>query len=125
MRGLRCAALISAVLLAVLAKVEARAATNKATMQKIAEAVRRARFGETALDRSNAAERLPDLTESIDPNEIDDKTLADLISLLDTWQDSVRVPVPCPSGFLAPRAKSAVPKLLAMLPELDCEVGSW
>jgi HEAT repeat protein len=71
--------------------------------------------------RSEAAERLPRLTQKINPSEIDDQTLADLVSLLDTWDDAVRMWVAASLGNLGPRAKAAaVPKLLETLPEVDC-----
>lgn len=71
--------------------------------------------------RSDAAEGLADLTKKIKPNEIDDQTLADLVSLLDTWDDAVRMWVAASLGNLGPRAKAAaVPKLLETLPEVDC-----
>ena len=74
--------------------------------------------------RADAAEALIDLTKKIKPNEIDDQTLADLVSLLDTWDDAVRAWVAASLGNLGPRAKAAaVPKLLEILPEVDCLWG--
>jgi len=71
--------------------------------------------------RIETAERLPHLTKKINPNEVDDQTLADLVSLLDTWDDAVRREVAVSLGNLGPRAKAAaIPKLLEILPEVDC-----
>jgi HEAT repeat protein len=71
--------------------------------------------------RVEASERLAQLTKKINPNEIDEQTLADLVSLLETWDDAVREEVAASLGNLGPRAKvAAVPKLLEILPEVDC-----
>ena len=70
--------------------------------------------------RTNEAEHLSQLTKKINPEKVDDKTLADLVSLLDTSDDSVRGWVAGALGNLGPRAKVAVPKLLKILPEVDC-----
>jgi HEAT repeat protein len=71
--------------------------------------------------RIETAGRLPHLTKKINPNEVDDQTLADLVSLLDTWDDAVRREVAVSLGNLGPRAKAAaIPKLLEILPEVDC-----
>jgi len=61
--------------------------------------------------RIETAGRLPHLTKKINPNEVDDQTLADLVSLLDTWDDAVRREVAVSLGNLGPRAKAAaIPK---------------
>lgn len=71
--------------------------------------------------RSEAAEQLPLLTKRMDPTQVDDQTLGDLVSLLDTWDDSVRAQVAASLGNLGPRARAAAaPKLLEILPEVDC-----
>lgn len=71
--------------------------------------------------RVEAAERLPELTKKIKPNTIDEQTLADSVSLLDTWDDAVRGDIAASLGSLGPRARAAaVPKLLEILPEVDC-----
>jgi|GEM_PF-5248290 len=73
-----------------------------------------------SMDRTNAAERLSQLTKRVAPNEVDDKTLADLVSLLDINDDSVRGWVAGALGYLGPRAKLAVPALLKVTHETDC-----
>jgi hypothetical protein len=71
--------------------------------------------------RAEAARQLAQLTKKIDPNEIDDQTLADLVSLLDTWDDAVRMEVALSLGNLGPRAKAtAAPKLVEIVPEIHC-----
>jgi hypothetical protein len=69
---------------------------------------------------ANAAEHLAQLTEKIDPKKIDDKTLGDLVSLLDTSNDFVRAWVAAALRHLGPRAKGAVPALLKVMHETDC-----
>lgn len=73
--------------------------------------------------RTNAAERLGDITRKIDPKQVDNKTLGDLIPPLNTSDDSVRLWVAGALGYLGPRAKPAVPKLLEVMRETT--VYSW
>jgi len=47
-----------------------------------------------------------------------------MVSLLETEEDSVRAWVAASLGHLGLRAKVAVPKLLKLLPEVDCLRGS-
>lgn len=79
--------------------------------------------GGTLTIRTNAAKRLSDLTRSVDPAEVDDATLKQLVSLLSTNEDSVRFWVAASLGHPGPRAKVAVPVLLKLLPEVDCLDG--
>jgi len=79
--------------------------------------------GGTLTIRTNAAKRLSDLTRGIDPEEVDDASLKELVSLLSTNEDSVRAWVAVSLGHLGPRAKVAVPVLLKLLPEVDCLDG--
>lgn len=69
---------------------------------------------------ANPAERLAQLTEEIDPKKVDDKTLGDIVSLLDTSNEFVRFWVAASLGHLGPRAKGAVPALLKVMRETDC-----
>ena len=50
--------------------------------------------------------------------------MADITSLLDSPDDSVRFWVAAALGNLGPAAKAAAPKLLAMLPKADCINGA-
>jgi hypothetical protein len=70
--------------------------------------------------RANVAEHLSQLTEKIDPKKVDDNTLRNLISLLDTSDNSVRIWVAGALGHLGPRAKMAVPALMRFMREEDC-----
>jgi hypothetical protein len=73
-----------------------------------------------SMARTNAAEAISRLTKNINPKKVDDKTLRDLVSLLDTPDGSVRGWVAGALGDLGPRAKMAVPALLRVIRETDC-----
>ena len=96
--------------------------TDNATLLKqIQETIGKVRtMSGPSMARTNEAEHLSKLTRRIDPKGIDDKTLENLISLLDTSDDSVRRWVAGALGFLGPRARTAVPALLKVMHETDC-----
>jgi hypothetical protein len=73
--------------------------------------------------RFDAAGELPHLTRKVSPSAVSDSTVNDLVSLLDDSDDVVRFFAAAALGNLRRRAKVAVPKLLALLPEADCEDG--
>ena len=91
---------------------------------QLSETMAKIRNGETSTSRTEAAEHLAMLTRGINPHEVDDTTLTEMLSLLETQEDSVRAWVAAALGHLGPRAKVAVPKLLKLLPEVDCLRGS-
>ncbi len=93
---------------------------DRARMNDLIETIAKVRTGESATVRTKAAEHLSRLTSKISPNDVDDKTLNDLVSLLDTHEDSVRAWVAASLGNLGPRATVAAPKLLKILSEVDC-----
>ena len=75
--------------------------------------------------RYEAEKRLASLTSQVLPKNVDDATLADLISLLDITDDSVRGWVAVSLGNLGVRARPAIPKLLAILAEVEnCKFNS-
>lgn len=92
--------------------------------KQLLETTAKVRDGKTGNARTDAAERLATLTRGISPNKVADATLTEMVSLLDTEEDSVRLWVAVALGNLGPRAKVAVPKLLKILPEVDCLRGS-
>jgi hypothetical protein len=98
----------------------ANATSDPKLMKQLTETIAKVRTSEVSAARTEAAAHLVGLTRKIDPNEIDDKTLGDLVSLLDSWDDSVVDAAAVSLGNLGPRAKSAVPKLLEILPGVDC-----
>lgn len=117
---------ISVIASALICLLSARAgATSDVVAQReVREAIAKIQNGESLTARTDAAEHLAELTRRMDPNKLDDTTLAELISLLDTSEDSVRGWVAGALGNLGTRAKAAVPKLLHLLPEVDCLRGS-
>ena len=70
--------------------------------------------GNSISERTKAAQKLNELTSKMDPKKVDDKTLEDLVLLLDIPEDPVRAWVAAALGNLGPRAKIAVPKLLQL-----------
>ncbi len=116
----RVAAGVVCITLTALLACMANATPPNALLSKFQETIAKVRTSERSMARTNAAEHLSELARKIDPSEVDDKTLADLIALLDTWDDSVRVPVAISLGNLGTRARGAAPQLLKILPEVDC-----
>lgn len=112
------------VALVVLLWETAYATTGDVFMKQISETVSRVKTGETPDVRRKAAEHLAELTQSKDSKKIDDETIDNITSLLDTNEDSVRYWVARCLGNLGPRAKRAAPKLQALLAEVDCLPGS-
>jgi len=112
---------LAAMLVCALCSAQSRGAT--VSKGQLEETIVSVQTGGTLTIRTNAAKRLSDLTRSIDPEEVDDPTLKELVSLLSTTEDSVRFWVAASLGHLGPRAKLAVPVLLKLLPEVDCLDG--
>ena len=90
---------------------------------QFAETIARIRTGETSTIRANNARNLADFTQNIDPEKVNDATLREIVSLLNTHDDSVRLWVAASLGNLGPRARIAVPTLLNLLREVDCLEG--
>jgi len=103
----------------------ANARDNGVIVKQIQETIAKVRtIKGPSVARAGAAEHLADLTKGIDPRRVDDKTLADLVSLLAISDDSVQFWVAGSLGNLGPRARAAAPKLLEILPEADCRNGA-
>jgi hypothetical protein len=102
--------------------VEARG--NDPLLKQIQDKIVTIRTGKTVHIRGVAAEKLAFITAKIKPSEVDDKTFADLVSLMDSPDDAVRAGVAGALGFLGVRAKPAAPKLLELLPKADCLDGT-
>jgi hypothetical protein len=99
------------------------AATDPVLNAKLEAAIAKVRAGDSPTMRTEAAEHLAELTRRVKPNSVDDKTIADMASLLDIPDDSVRAWTAAALGHLGRRAKAAAPKLLALLAEVDCLEG--
>jgi len=97
---------------------------KKQLERQLSETMAKIRNEKTLMSRTDAAEHLATLTRRINPHRVDETTLTEMVSLLDTREDSVRAWVAASLGHLGPRAKVAVPRLLKLLPEVDCLRGS-
>jgi len=97
---------------------------KKPLKRQLSETIAKVRNGKTLTSRTDAAQHLETLTDGIDPHKVDETTLTEMVSLLETKEDSVRAWVAASLGNLGPRAKVAVPRLLKLLPEVDCLRGS-
>ncbi len=90
---------------------------------QFAETIARIRTGETSTTRTNNAANLATFTRSIEPKKVNDATLNEIVSLLNTDDDGVRLWVAASLGNLGPRARIAVPTLLDLLRKVDCLEG--
>jgi hypothetical protein len=98
--------------------------SDAVTLQQIQEAVTRvATMKDQAFWESDKGEYLDHLTKRIDPNLVDDKTLASMESLLDSDNDLIRYWGAIALGNLGPRAKQAIPKLSQVFRTADCLNG--
>jgi hypothetical protein len=103
---------------------QSHAIPKRQLKRQLLETMAKVRNGKTVNSRTDAAEHLQTLTRRINPHKVDETTLTEMVSLLDTQEDSVRFWVAASLGNLGPRAKVAVPRLLKLLPEVDCLRGS-
>ena len=103
---------------------QTRSTATSDLKRQLSETMAKIRDGETSMSRTEAAEHLATLTHGINPDKVDDATLTEMISLLDTHEDSVRAWVAASLGHLGRRAKVAIPRLQKLLPEVDCLQGS-
>ena len=99
------------------------AAAAKSNQRQLADTIAKVRTGEPSAAQE-AAEQLSHLTRRMSPNAVSDQAVADLISLLDIRDDSVRYWVARSLGNLGPRASASVPSLKRLLAEVDCLQGS-
>jgi HEAT repeat protein len=93
-------------------------------MKQIKETMAKVQSDKTVDSRTEAAQHLASLTQEISSKEVTDALVADITSLLDSPDDSVRYWVATALGNLGPSAKAAVPKLQEMLPKADCISGA-
>lgn len=75
---------------------------------QITEAITKVRDGRTTTDRTEAAKGLAELTSKIDSTQVDDTTLENFVSLLDSPKDSIRFWVAASLENLGPRASMSV-----------------
>lgn len=93
-------------------------------VNQIEISVAKVRSAKSVNARTEAAENLANLTQRVRDKEITEAAVADITSLLDSPEDSVRYWVAMALGNLGPAAKSAAPKLEKMLPEAECLDGT-
>lgn len=93
-------------------------------MEQLKETIAKVRMGKTVDSRTHAAEHLASLTQKLDSKDIREETIVDLMSLLDSPDDSVRFWVATALGNLGPSAKAAIPKLEKLLLESNCLNGA-
>ena len=105
------------------AAATAQGSGESAIIEQIEATVPQIRSGKTIEARTQAAEHLASLTQKVSGNDVTEKLVNDLTSLLDSPDDSVRYWVAWGLGNLGPAAKAAVPKLEEMLPKADCLNG--
>jgi len=91
---------------------------------QIEKSVAKVRSAKSVNARTEAAEKLANLTQKFHDKEITETAVADITSLLDSPDESVRYWVAMALGNLGPAAKSAAPKLEEMLPEAECLDGT-
>ena len=126
MKSLQFVSVIWLVLIAVSSELYAQGFVQRKQLTKqLTETIDKVRNEKTLTSRTEAAERLATLTRGINPYKVDDTTLGEMVSLLETEEDSVRAWVAAALRHLGLRARAAaVPKLLKLLPEVDCLQGS-
>src|SRR5215471_9613480 len=91
--------------------------------RQITESIANMRTGATPEIRGDAAEHLADMTSETSSGWVDDKSLADMVPLLDTPEDPVRFWVAVTLGNLGYHARTAIPNLQELLPQADCLQG--
>ena len=125
MRELRLISVVWLVLIALSPELCAQShSVPKKQLKRLSETIAEIRNGKTVTSRTEAAEHLATLTRGINRHKVDDTTLAEIVSLLETKEDSVRAWVAASLGHIGPGAKVAVPRLLKLLSEVDCLRGS-
>ena len=121
-RSRACFAVISAMLIFLSGTASAGGLTM--FMKQLTETMAKVKRGETLMVQRDAAEHLAELTRKIDPKKVNDKALADLVSLLDMPDEPTRFWVAASLGNLGPRARIAIPRLRKILKEVDCLPGA-
>jgi hypothetical protein len=98
------------------------------TSQELTLAIAELRSGkhevEPNANKDDTGAHLAHLIRRAQPNRVDDRTIADVEFLLDSPDDYIRFWAATSLGELGPRAKIAAPKLLELLPVVDCLDGA-
>jgi hypothetical protein len=98
-----------------------------ATPQNLSAAIAELRSGKHEMEpdasKDDAGLHLAHVIRRVKPDQVDDKSIADIESLLESSDDYIRFWSATSLGELGPRAKMAVPRLLKLLPVVDCLNG--
>jgi hypothetical protein len=97
---------------------KAQTARNTMFQKRFSDTIMKVRTGGTTNIQVDAAKQLYVMTRGRDNKDLDDKTIADLVSLLDHHMGLHWVAM-C-LGNIGPRAKMAIPKLQEKLAVEDC-----
>lgn len=116
MREMRLISVVWLILIALSPELcaQSHSMPRKQLKRQLSETMAKIRNGQTVTSRAEAAEHLAMLTRGINSHKVD-QTLTQMVSLLDTQEDSVRAWVAASLGHLGPRAKVAVPRLLKLV----------
>lgn len=98
--------------------------TVQSTTAQIEVAINETRSGRTSLARFEAGDRLANLTKKLKAQQVTETLVSDISSLLDSPDDAVRYWAAMALGNIGVPAKSAAPKMIAMLPYADCLNGT-
>jgi HEAT repeat protein len=124
MRLLRLLSVILVVVLAAMSGITHAGGKGPTLTEQIKETMTKVQSGKTVDSRTEAAKHFASLTRKISNKEVTETLVADLVSLLDSPDDSVRFWVATALGNLGPVAKTAVPKLEELLPKAECLNGA-
>jgi len=108
-------------LLLALTAVTFAASGERVTSKQLSALIAAVRAETTVREQIDAAQKVAYLVKDSDLGNVDEATLHDLASLLDTSNDGVRFWVAGALGYFGGRAMFSVPKLLEILPEVDCQ----
>ena len=101
-----------------------QALSRPVDLNQFEKTVRLIRSGQTIDARTNAAEHLATLVKKGRNGGFSETEVTQIISLLDSSDDSVRYWIAIAIGHIGPSGKRAIPKLLAMLPEAEKTNGT-
>lgn len=102
----------------------AQAREEPASVKQITETIAKVQSYKTVEARTEAAEYLARLTQKMSKEDVTGTLVTDIMSLLDSPDDSVRYWIATALGNIGRPAKAAVPKLQEMLPKADCISGA-
>lgn len=124
MRYLRFGFVLALLAVALLRVCSTKAEGHEMLRQQFSDEIATVRTSNDSAVKIKAAEHLYSLTKGNGAKRFDDQCIAELAGLLGMHNDAVRYWVARSIGNFGPRAKTAVPALERVLPEVDCIKGS-